>query len=54
MNRDKEDIICISSRGREPGINKHGKDLVSAEQRARGRRRVDQQREMQAAAGKKR
>ncbi|MCQ2411173.1 MAG: hypothetical protein MJ053_06940 [Elusimicrobiaceae bacterium] len=32
MDKDKE-IICISSRGGEPGINEHGKDLVSAEQR---------------------
>lgn len=54
MNKDKEDVICISSRGREPGINDHGKDLVSAEQRMRERRRIDQQREMREAAGKKR
>ena len=54
MNKDKEDVICISSRGREPGINDHGKDLVSAEQRIRERLRMDQQREMREAAGKKR
>lgn len=53
MDKDKE-IICISSRGGEPGINKHGKDLVSAEQRIRERLRMDQQREMREAAGKKR
>lgn len=53
MDKDKE-IICISSRGGEPGIKDHGKDLVSAEQRIRERLRMDQQREMREAAGKKR
>lgn len=51
MSKDKEDIICISSRGREPGLN--AKDLHNAEQRIRERRRVDQQREMREAANKK-
>ena len=53
MKRENEDVMCISSRGREPGLNP--KDPRSAEQRIRERRKEDQLREMKAAAvGKRR